>query len=165
MYTQSEQKTTIKFEQPAKIIQRIQIVQQQLPNILEDFQKYFILYNKDSSYPEYQTMFENTKQLLNGINSTVFMISNEVESNIDKINDEFIKANISIVKEKKINKELKKRLGIIEQNGNSSDEMLEDFSDIYEMGYLRNWGLMLSIVIAGVCISKAYTPQTVTPST
>ena len=63
------------------------------------------------------------------------------------------------MKDKKINRELKRKLGIIEQNGNSSEELIDDYSEMYDMGYLRNWGLFLSILVVGISISKIYKPS------
>lgn len=161
MYSQNEQILNENFENPKKMIEVLQTLQEQMPNILDDFKKYFILYNKDPNYPEYQSMFENVKQQLNKLSSTLFMTSNEVDLNTDKINKKFFELNVLIKKEKKVNQILKRKLGIIEQKGNSSDEMIDNFNEIYDMGYLRNWGLLLSILITWICISKVFKQQTI----
>ena len=128
-----------------------------MPHILDDFKKYFILYNKDPNFPEYQSMFENVKQQLNKLSASLFMISNDVDSNTDKINKKFFELNASIKEEKKRNIVLKRKLGIIEQKGNSSDEMFDNFNEIYDMGYLRNWGLFGCIIVGGLLIKNVYT--------
>ena len=157
MYQQN-QILDVNFEDPKKFTQKVQTLQEQMPHILDDFKKYFILYNKDPNYPEYQNMFENVKTNLNTLSSTLFITSNDVDSNTDKVNSIFLKLNGLIMKEKKMNRELKRKLGIIEENGNSSEELIVDYSEMYNMGYLRNWGLFLSILVVGLCISKVYKP-------
>jgi len=46
-----------KFKNPEEIKEKIYALQEQLPIILEDFKKYFVFYNKNPEYPEYQQMF------------------------------------------------------------------------------------------------------------
>lgn len=161
MYSQNEQILNENFESPKRMIELLQTLQEQMPHILDDFKKYFILYNKDPNFPEYQSMFENVKQQLNKLSASLFMISNDVDSNTDKINKKFFELNASIKEEKKRNILLKRKLGIIEQKGNSSDEMIDNFNEIYDMGYLRNWGLLLSVILSWICISKVFKQQTV----
>jgi hypothetical protein len=87
------------------------------------------------------------------------MVSNEVDSNTDKISDVFNRLDILIKKEKRTNIMLKRKLGIVEQKANSTDEMIDNYSEIYDIGYLRNWGLFISIFVAGLCISKVFKQQ------
>ena len=159
MYNQKNQILDVYFEDPKNFTEKVETLQQQMPHILDDFKKYFVLYNKDPNYPEYQNLFENVKKNLNTLSSTLFITSNDVDSNTDKLNSIFLKLNGLIMKEKKINRELKRKLGIIEQNGNSSEELIDDYSEMYDMGYLRNWGLFLSILVVGISISKIYKPS------
>ena len=158
MYSQNKV-LNVDFQEPKNFIEKVVTLQQQMPHILDDFKKYFVLYNKDPNYPEYQNMFETVKSNLTTLSSSLFMASNEVDLNIDKISDVFNRLDILIKKEKKANIMLKRRLGIIEQKANSSDEMIDDYSEMYDIGYLRNWGLFISIFLAGLCISKVFKQQ------
>ena len=159
MYSQNEQILNENFESPKRMIELLQTLQEQMPHILDDFKKYFVLYNKDPNYPEYQNMFETVKSNLTTLSSSLFMVSNEVDSNTDKISDVFNRLDILIKKEKKVNIMLKRRLGIVEQKANSTDEMIDNYSEVYDIGYLRNWGLFISIFLAGLCISKVFKQQ------
>jgi hypothetical protein len=157
MYSQNEV-LNVDFQEPKKIIEKVVTLQQQMPHILDDFKKYFVLYNKDPNYPEYQNMFENVKSNLTTLSSSLFMASNEVESNTDKISDVFNRLDVLIKKEKKTNIKLKRSLGIVEQKANSTDEMIDNYSEVYDIEYLRNLGVFISIFFAGLCISKVFTP-------
>ena len=158
MYSQNNV-LNVDFQQPKNFIEKVITLQQQMPHILDDFKKYFVLYNKDPNYPEYQNMFENVKSNLTTLSSSLFMVSNEVDSNTDKISDVFNRLDILIKKEKRANIMLKRKLGIVEQKANSTDEMIDNYSEIYDIGYLRNWGLFISIFVAGLCISKVFKQQ------
>ena len=58
----NEQQFMSQFEKPELFTEKIQTLQQQLPSILDDFNKYFVLYNTDPNYPEFETTFNNIKQ-------------------------------------------------------------------------------------------------------
>lgn len=150
--------TTISdYENPQKFSQRLEILQQQLPPILDDFKKYYVFYNKNPDYNEYQQSFESIKGNLNEFNSQVFMLSNDVQSNTNKINELLIKLNEMIDYEKKRNKQLKKQLANIEGEKDASTEMIDNYKEMYNNEYVKIWGIVLSIVLAGFVISKVYT--------
>ena len=52
------------------------------------------------------------------------------------------------------------KLGIVEHKNNATTELISDYKQMYEYGYLRNWGLFFSIVLAGYTISKVFTNNT-----
>jgi hypothetical protein len=152
-----EQQFMAQFIKPEFFTERVQTLQKQLPPILDDFNKYFVLYNKTPNYPEYENMFNNIKQNLNSLGASLFMVSNDVDANIDNINKAFKALDILINRERKRNRELKRKLGIIETEANSSKEMIHDYNQMYDEDYVRNWGLFLSTVVVGVSISKLFT--------
>ena len=102
-------------------------------------------------------MFNNINQNLNSLGASLFMLSNDVDANIDNINKAFKELDILINRERERNRELKRKLGIIESEVMSSEEMIYDYNQIYDEDYLRNWGLFLSTVVVGVSISKMFT--------
>ena len=65
--------------------------------------------------------------------------------------------------EKERNKELKKKLGIEENKNSAASELIMDYKNMYESGYLRNWALLLSIFLVGYTISKIY-KKPITPT-
>lgn len=142
---------------PIYFRQQLEKLQSQLPAILNDFSKYYVFFNKNPEYSEYEKMFENLKGNLNNINSELFALSNNVELSIEEINKKLLVLNILIEKEKKKNKELKFKLGIAEHKNNAASELIYDYKDMYESEYLRNWALFLSILVVGLTISKTFT--------
>ena len=153
----NEKQFMAQFVKPELFIEKVETLQQQLPPVLDDFNKYFVFYNKTPDYPEYQNMFNNIKQNLNSLGASLFMVSNDVDANIDNINKAFKALDILINRERKRNRELKRKLGIVETEANSSKEMIQDYNEMYDDDYLRNWGLFLSTVVVGASISKIFT--------
>jgi uncharacterized UPF0160 family protein len=124
--------------------------------ILEGFKRVYIVSKMSPSNEEYNQQFQNIVNNLASILSQLFTISNSVQVNIDNINKKLVELNDLIKQERQTNRELKKKLGIIENNGNASTEMINDYTDIYNMNYLRNWSLLLSSILCMISIGIIY---------
>ncbi len=154
MTTINDEDITDNFKTPEIFKEKLQTLNQQLPAILADFKKYYVFFNKNPEYPEYQNAFENIKGNMNKLGSELFMLSNDVQSSTNEINKKLFALNILIQKEKERNRELKLKLGIIEHKNSAATELISDYKNMYSEEYLRNWALFLSIIIIGVSISK-----------
>jgi len=131
-------------------------LQEKLPSILEDFKKYYIFYNKNPSYNEYQSIFEGIKGNLTNIMSQLFIISNNVQVDTDKINKYLHKLHIAIEEEKIKNRKLKKQAGGLKEKYNSSDILINEYKDIYNMYYLRNFTIFLRIILITFLVTKIF---------
>lgn len=148
--------TLSKFKNPDEFQQRLKTIKEKTPYILADFKNVFVLYNKDPQYPDYQQMFANIQSNVNYINAELFSISNDVQFNIDELNKKLYCLNGIIAQEKDKNRVLKQNAGIIEDKSYASSELIYDYKKIYEEGYLRNWALVISIIIIGFLIKNLY---------
>jgi hypothetical protein len=154
MATINDEDITDNFKTPGIFKEKLQTLNQQLPAILDDFKKYYVFFNKNPEYPEYQNSFENIKGNMNKLNSDLFMLSNDVESSTNELNKKLFALNILIQKEKERNRKLNLGLGIVEHKNNAATELISDYKSMYSEEYLRNWALFVSILIIGVSISK-----------
>jgi hypothetical protein len=145
---------TENFKTPGIFKEKLQTLNQQLPAILADFKKYYVFFNKNPEYPEYQTSFENIKTNIIKLSSDLFMLSNDVQSSTNELNKKLFALNVLIKEEKERNHELKVSLGIVEHKNNAATELISDYKNIYSEEYLRNWALFISILIIGTSISK-----------
>ena len=141
---------------PQVFLSQINTLNEKLPSLLDDFKKYYVFYNKNPEYSEYQQMFENIKGNLQNINSELFMISNNIEKDTENINDRLQKINALIAKEKMKNRQLKRRLGIVEKKYNGSDELISDYKEMYNLDYLTNFSLFYGIVLLGVMLASKF---------
>jgi hypothetical protein len=142
------------YQNPIKFKDEILVLQSQLPAILEDFQKYYVFYNKNPEYQEYQQMFQNIKSNLTKINSDLFIVSKNIQTNTDSLNKKMLELNILIQREKVKNKKIKNKLGMVEDKNNASLELITNYTDMYDSGYLHNWSIFLSILIVVMFIRK-----------
>jgi len=145
-----------KLPKPEQFINNLDTLKQKIGPILEDFKKYYVFYNKNPEYPEYQSMFETVKSQMTQVCSDLFVLENTVLTNTDQINKALIELNLLIKEEKKRNRELKRKLGIAETENNAAMEMIDNYKEMYDSGYLKNWGLGISILFAITVISKVY---------
>lgn len=148
--------TDLNFTKPENLMVELQVLQQQAPSILDEFKKAYLFYNKNPQNIEYEQTLQNAKSHLNSINSKIFEVSNEVQTNTDQINKKLLILDLLIKKAKDKNRELKRKLYVVDHKYNVSDEMINDYKLIYNTGYLRNWGLLLSIVIVGMITKKVF---------
>ena len=146
---------------PQVFLSQINTLKEKLPSILDDFKKYYVFYNKNPEYSEYQQMFENIKGNLQNINSDLFMTSNNVEKDTENINDRLQKINALIAKEKMKNKQLKKKLGIVEKKYNGSDELISDYKEMYNLDYLNNFALLFGVILLGGTLVSKFKGQVV----
>jgi len=137
-------------------LSKVSVLSNQLPAILDDFKKYYVFYNKTPEYDEYKQMFENIKANLNTTNSSLAKINKSVDSATEDINEKLAALNKLIRRERIKNRLLKRRLGREEEKYNGSDEMISNYKEMYEINYVRNWGMFLGILIVSIAISKVF---------
>jgi hypothetical protein len=121
-------------------------VKQQIPSVLDDFTKYYIFYNKNPEYDEYQRLYYNIKDNMDNLESQVKKTSQSIDKDTEQLNEVLKTVNEKISKERTKNKQLKRRLGLAENEFNGADKMARDYTTVYDSGYTRNWSLVLGIV-------------------
>jgi hypothetical protein len=139
--------------------EKIQQLNGSVDLLLDEFKKLYVITKMHPTNEEYQTQYQNIINSLAFILAKLFTVSNDVQVNIDNINKKLFEFDILIRKEKEKNRELKKKLGIVENKSNAASEMINDYKDIYNKRYLRNWSLFLSSVICVITISTIYKKQ------
>ena len=125
--------------------EKINELNQQLPAILDDYKKYYVFFHKNPEVSEYQQMFENMEANMQQINKNLSNIATNVSETINEINDDLLELNIKIEIEKTKNAKLKKLLGNIQNEQNGANEMIDDYTEIYNMMYLRNIAMLVGI--------------------
>lgn len=151
-----EDNLTDDLTKPQIFLSKINTLKEKLPSILDDFKKYYVFYNKNPEYNEYQQIFENIKGNLQNVNSELFMTTNNIEKDTESINDRLQEINALIKKEKIKNSQLKKRLGIVEKKYNGSDELISDYKEIYNLDYLNNFALFYGIILLGIVMASKF---------
>ncbi len=139
---------------------KIRTLQEKLPAILDDFKKYYVFFNKNPTYSEYQQMYENLKDNLNSISNELLTITSDVEKNTQNIGEFLLKINESIEKEKNKNSKLKSIVSNINNSYNGSRIMVSQYKEIYNTNYYNNIFMFIGIIISGAALIKVFANKT-----
>jgi hypothetical protein len=133
---------------PQVYTEELQALNTSVPPTTLDYIKYYVLHHKHPHSQENNQMFMQARSALVQLQSRLFQLLNDVERSIDFLNAKLIELNTLIRKEKKINRHLKRQLGMVEGTVNSSEELIDEFTEMYNSAYLQNWGIFVSILAA-----------------
>lgn len=147
------------FTKPEKFNEKLSQLNGSIDLLLDEFKKIYVLSQMYPANQEYQQQYANMVGGLNQIQSKLFSVSNDVQINIDKLNKLMFDLDIQIKKERVKNRELKRSLGIIENKTNAASELINDYTEIYGIRYLRNWALALSTIICIMTIGSIFKKQ------
>jgi hypothetical protein len=146
----------VNFTNPKEYIEKLNLIDKQLVIAIDNFRKSFILVIMYPANQEYKQQFRNIISNLWKIFSDQFSLYNDIQVSIDKINKESLALNDFIKKEKFLEIDLNDKLWSVKQKTNASSEMISNYRDIYDIRYLRNWGLLLSTIGCIYAISVIY---------
>lgn len=132
--------------EPKEYQNKLNTIVQQFSSVLDDFKKYYVFTNKNPEVDEYQHFYLENKSQLQHFNKDVFLIRNDIEQNIKKLNYIVTRLNAKLSSEKELNKELVKLVDGLKQNGNGSSIMLYDTTYIYYQQYLLNIEMVIGIL-------------------
>lgn len=139
-----------------KYIKQIEEYESSLNLSLDEFKKLYTITKMHPTNEEYQSLYQNAISNLSLILSKLFSLSNEIQTKTEKLNKDLFQFDSIIKTEKTKNIELKRKLGIVENKTNASSELIDDYKDIYESRYLRNWSLFLSSIFCIIAIKIVY---------
>jgi len=155
---------SLSLPQPSNFLSAIETLNQQFTPILDDYKKYYVFHKMVPEYNEYQQMFETINSNLNDVNTKLFTTTNDIEVNIEKISKKLKTINDSINQEKEKNHKFRNRLEMIDGKNNSSDILINNYKEMYDIQYIRNWGLAIGIVLSIIASTRIFKkPLTTTP--
>jgi CII-binding regulator of phage lambda lysogenization HflD len=147
------------FMKPEQFDEKLDVLNGSVNLLLDEFKKIYVISKMHPANQEYQQQYANMVAGLNQLQSKLFSASNDVQVNIDKINKAMMTLDNRIRKEREKNRELKLKLGIVENKSNASSEMIDNYKQIYDEQYLRNWALGLSTIICIMTIGSVFKKQ------
>ena len=104
--------STINYTDPNTYLYNIKTLQDQLPGILDEFERNYILYKQNPSNSEYQQYYNNSNSNMNNINTQLFNISNSLDKDVEQINT--------------ILSDMNKKIKTLKTENNSYQKNLED---------------------------------------
>jgi len=140
--------------------QQLDALQGGMQVVLEEFLKAYVLAKMHPANEAIQDQYQATVSSINQLQATLFSLSNEVDGSVKTVNNQLLERNKTIQQEKKKNRELKKKLGITENKNKSATEMIQDYEEMYDLTYLRNWALFVSTLGCLWVIHRVYKTPT-----
>ena len=127
---------------------------------LDDFKKYYVFYNKNPEVDEYQNFFSTSKGQLQGLNSDIFLITNNIQKNIKDLDTEMAAISNKLKDEKDLNGELLMIINNIRTTEDGSATMIDDAKEEYNIQYYKNWELFIGIIVfTGISIKMLSKPS------
>lgn len=145
-----------KFKNPQEYINKLDELNGVLDLLLDELKKLYVTRKMDPDNKDIQAKYDDTISNINLTQSKLLSLSIDIQANTDIINKELSNLDRLIRIERDRNKKLKTQLGMVENKNNSALEMINDYKEIYNIKYLRNWALFLSTIICIFTINSVY---------
>ena len=150
--------------QASSFLSVIETLNQQFAPILDDYKKYYVFHNMMPDYNEYQQMFETINSNLNEVTTKLFTTTNDIEVNTEKISKKLKSLSDLINQEKEKNHKFRNRLEMIDGKNNSSDILINNYTEMYDIQYIRNCVLAIGIVLSIIASTRIFKkPLTTAP--
>jgi len=146
---------------PTDLQNKINTLQQKLPPILDDFKKYYVFFNKNPTYNEYQSIYTNLTNNINSIFNELSSIANDVITNSQNLGDDLLKINALIENEKNKFNKLKSIESSIKNQYNGSQKMIDEYKQIYNEKYIKNVLIFIGILISGTALVKVFSNKNI----
>ena len=130
---------------------KLDILSEKFPGILEDFKKNYVIYNQHPEFQEYTNAFSSSKAAISSIIKDLFVLTNDVQGNINILNTENDDLTNKIDELKKINEELKKRTKKLYGTNNGADEMNDDAKEQFKYQYIKNLTMIFGNLLI-ICV-------------
>lgn len=127
--------------------EKIKGIQNSFFSALDDFKKYYVYYNKNPEVNEYQNFFNTSITQLQGLNSDIFLITNNIQKKIQDLNIEMKAVSNNLNNEKELNSELLSLINNIQTTEDGSSIMIGDAKEEYNRQYYKNWELFIGIIV------------------
>lgn len=124
--------------------------------ILDDFKKYYVLNKQYPDINEYNQIYSSIKGNLQGINSDLFKLKNNIQNSSHKQNKVMKQVNEEIKEEKSLHIKLLHKLNMVNSEVNGTKEMAENYTSMYNFHFFSNMTMFLGIVLLITINFKVY---------
>jgi hypothetical protein len=141
--------------------EKINSIKTQFFSALDDFKKYYVYYNKNPEVNEFQNYYVNSKSQLQSMSKDLFLVTNNIDKNIEILDNKMSAISLKLADEKKLNGELLALLKNLQNTQDGSDILIDDSKEAYNIQYYHNWEIIVGILIVSGVLAKMFTPAVV----
>ena len=127
--------------------EKITNINSQFFSALDDFKKYYVYFNKNPEVNEFQNFYENSKGQLQTISKNLFVVTNAIDSSIEKLDNKMSSISVKLEDEKNLNKEMIDILTNLQNTQNGSEILIDDSKTKYNEQYYKNIQIIVGIFI------------------
>jgi len=127
----------------------------------DDFKKYYVYYNKNPEVNEFQNYYANSKNQLQQMSKGLFLITNNIDKNIEILDNNMSATALKLEDERKLNTELLALLNNLQNTQNGSVILIDDSKDSYNTQYYYNWEIIAGILIVSSLLAKMFIPAAI----
>jgi hypothetical protein len=128
---------------------------------LDDYEKYYVYYNKNPEVNEFQNYYANSKGQIQNISRDLFLTTNNIDKNIEDLNTKMEAVSLKLQDEKKLNSELMKIISNLTNTKSGSELLIDDSKEEYNTQYYNNWELIIGIFIVGGLLITSFRSKVV----
>jgi len=132
---------------PISNSQKIETIQNQFFSVLDDFKKYYVYYHKNPEVSEFQNFFMSSKSNLQSLNNELYMLTNGIQSNIEKLSEKITTLQGKLKNEKVLYNTLDKLSSNINIKGSAI--MKNDQKTLYNQQYFMNIEMIVGVFLSG----------------
>jgi hypothetical protein len=136
--------------------EKITNINSQFFSALDDFKKYYVYFNKNPEVNEFQNFYENSKGQLQTISKNLFVVTNAVDSSIEKLDNKMSSISVKLEDEKKLNKEMMNILTNLQNTQNGSEILIDDSKTKYNEQYYKNIQIIVGIFIVSGLLATLF---------
>jgi hypothetical protein len=153
--------TTELIGQAQQFDEKINSIKTQFFSALDDFKKYYVYYNKNPEVNEFQNYYVNSKSQLQTMSKDLFLVTNNIDKNIEILDNKMSAISLKLADEKKLNGELLSLLKNLQNTQDGSDILIDDSKEAYNIQYYYNWEIIIGILIVSGVLAKMFTPASI----
>jgi hypothetical protein len=141
--------------------EKIDGIKKQFFAALDDFKKYYVYYNKNPEVDEFQNYYMNSKSQLQNLSKELFLVTNNIDKNIEILDKKMSVVSLKLKDEKKLNDDLKTLLKNLQNTKDGSTILIDDSKEAYNTQYYHNWEMIVGILIISIAMRKMFPPSVV----
>ncbi len=134
----------------------LQLYDEQFQHILDEYVPAYVNEKMVPAEETYRDIFGEINENIDGINSHLFVKTNNIQTTINEINEINQQKTIELTELKRINEEYKGKLSNVVGKENASFLLTDDSFEIYKYQYIINWTLILAIIVLIHTLYKSF---------
>jgi hypothetical protein len=143
------------FAGPEQNTEKINSIKTQFFSALDDFKKYYVYYNKNPEVDEFQNYFANSQGQLKTMSTELFLITNNIDKQIEILDDEMKDIAVKLEEEKQSNEQMARMFANLQNTKNGSAILIDDSKEEYNKQYYANWEIIIGIfVVSGILATQ-----------